>query len=197
MRKYIFGAAVFVILLGAVAGIFAVIYESNPEVEIRSPYVSQLDSPVRGLDSEEVNDLLNGRGAGFARSAELNGVPGPRHVLDMQQELELSPEVTEQFEAIFVQMQSQAKVFGEEIIHKESLLSRGFAAGTLSETEMREQVEELAILYGELRATHLQAHFHTEPLLSAKQVDQYNTLRGYTNTSGQPMPGNHPQHQGH
>lgn len=38
-----------------------------------SPYVEQLDSSVRGLSSEEVDNLLKGKGAGYARMAELNG----------------------------------------------------------------------------------------------------------------------------
>jgi hypothetical protein len=52
----------------------------------RSPYVGQLNSPVRGLSSQEVDDMLNGRGAGYARTAELNNYPGPRHVLDLKHE---------------------------------------------------------------------------------------------------------------
>ena len=41
----------------------------------RSPYVAQQNSPVRGLSAQEVDDLLAGRGAGYARTAELNNYP--------------------------------------------------------------------------------------------------------------------------
>ncbi|MBE9020027.1 hypothetical protein IQ272_28645, partial [Chroococcidiopsidales cyanobacterium LEGE 13417] len=30
----------------------------------RAPYVDELSSPIRGLSTREVDDLLNGRGAG-------------------------------------------------------------------------------------------------------------------------------------
>ncbi|MCV4784044.1 DUF305 domain-containing protein, partial [Escherichia coli] len=52
-----------------------------------SPYVAQLESPVRGLSAQEVEDLLAGRGAGYARTPELNGHPGPAHVLEFKEQL--------------------------------------------------------------------------------------------------------------
>jgi hypothetical protein len=52
----------------------------HPGGIVPSPYVPELASPVRGLSAQEVDDLLNGRGAGYARTAELNGYPGPRHM---------------------------------------------------------------------------------------------------------------------
>jgi Spy/CpxP family protein refolding chaperone len=161
--------------------------------DLTSPYVSQLDSPVRGLSAQEVDDLLNGRGAGYARSAELNGYPGPRHVLDMKEEINLSPEVAGQIEVIFAQMEAKTKALGHEIVQREMALSQAFAENSLSEAEMQAEVEALARLYGQLRAGHLQAHFQTKPLLSAEQLAQYNELRGYTGTS---VPPNH-QHMQH
>jgi len=38
---------------------------------------------------------------------------------------------------------------------------------------------ELALLYGELRKTHLQAHLQINPLLSTEQIKKYNQIRGY------------------
>ena len=40
-----------------------------------------MSSPIRGLSEQEIDDLTNGRGMGLARAAELNGYPGPLHVL--------------------------------------------------------------------------------------------------------------------
>lgn len=157
----------------------------------RSPYVEQLGSQVRGLSKQEVDDLLNGRGAGYARSAELNSYPGPRHVLDLKQKLNLSPKQTQQIEAVFKQMQVQAKQLGQEIIKREAKLSTAFNSKTISEAEMKSQTENLAQLYGQLRATHLQAHLQIKPLLSAKQVAEYNKLRGYTNAAIHSKPSQH------
>lgn len=41
------------------------------------PYANQPESPIRGLSPQEVDDLLNGRGAGYARMAELKAIQAP------------------------------------------------------------------------------------------------------------------------
>lgn len=80
--KYLFiGIAIYLI---SVTTVFAQQHQHGEQHNnFRSPYVEKLDSPVRGLSSEEVANLLNGKGAGYARTAELNGYPGLRHVLDL------------------------------------------------------------------------------------------------------------------
>jgi hypothetical protein len=145
----------------------------------RSPYVAQTASPVRGLSAREVDDLLNGRGAGFARSAELNGYPGPRHVLDLDAALTLSPSQRAQVDAIFARMQAEAKRLGAEIVERERHVSGAFAAGHMSPEMLSAQTRELGLLYAELRATHLRAHLQTKPILTKTQVARYNALRGY------------------
>ena len=193
-KKYLIYLSI--IMIVGLSGTGVLWYLTPPPAEIPSSYVSQLDSPVRGLSVQEVDDLLNGRGAGYARSAELNSYPGPRHVLDMQQTLDLSPEIVSQVETIFNYMEASAQKLGREIVQGEAELSQGFAERTLSETEMQVQVEELARLYGQLRATHLQAHFQTRPLLSAQQIDVYNFLRGYVSDAASTKSDGH-QHVAH
>lgn len=161
-----------------------------------SPYVSLLDSPIRGMSPEEIKDLETGAGAGFARAAEVNGYPGPRHVLDLKQELALSPDQENQIQAIFEQMLAEAEQLGQEIVQREAQFSAAFAAGTISEAGLQAQTQQLALLYGQLRAAHLQAHLQTTPLLLAEQIAAYNTLRGYTGAEDQPAPGVD-AHQGH
>jgi Spy/CpxP family protein refolding chaperone len=155
-----------------------------------------LDSPVRGLSAQEVDDLLNGRGAGYARTAELNNYPGPRHVLDLKKELDLSSDQEKQIQAIYEQMHAEAEQIGQEIVQREAQFSAAFAGGIISEAGLQAQTEQLALLYGQLRAAHLQAHLQITPLLSAEQIAAYNTLRGYTSAGGQPTSAGH-QHQSH
>jgi hypothetical protein len=175
-------------------GVILFLKQSNQTA--RSPYLEQLDSPVRGLSAQEVDDLLNGRGAGYARTAELNNYPGPRHVLDMKQELDLSTDQVQQIQVAFEQMQAKAKQVGQEIIQREAQFSATFVNRTISETDLQEQTKALALLYGQLRAIHLEAHLKITPLLSVEQITTYNTLRGYTGVSGRPASDPH-QHQNH
>ena len=152
----------------------------------RSPYAGQQLSEIRGLNAQEIDDLRNGRGAGYARTAELNSYPGPRHVLDLGHELNLSAEQARQVELVFRQMEADAQRLGHEILRREAQLSNAFGGRSISEADLQAQVSGLASLYGELRAVHLRAHLAITPLLSDEQIARYNALRGYAGTPGQP-----------
>ncbi|MEB3233496.1 MAG: hypothetical protein VKJ64_20985, partial [Leptolyngbyaceae bacterium] len=132
----------------AVAPHLAVFGQTTP-----SPYSDQIPSPVRGLSAEEVDNLLNGRGAGYARMAELNNYPGPAHVLELQDQLELSPEQIQAIETIFQRMNTKAKEIGQTIVEQEQALSVAFASNTITSTALQTHIQALAELYGELRLT--------------------------------------------
>lgn len=144
-----------------------------------SPYVAQMASPVRGLSAQEVADLRAGRGMGYARMAELHSYPGPRHLLDLQKELQLSADQIAAIRTTFVTMEQQAQILGQQIISAEEQLGVAFASQQLDETMLQNQVMQLAELYGQLRLVHLHAHLEVTPLLTTTQIAAYNELRGY------------------
>ena len=123
---------------------------------------------------------MNGRGAGYARTAELNSYPGPLHVLELEEQLQLSPAQRQKIRAVFKKMNTQAKEIGKEIVEREHVLSTAFSNGEINSTDLETQTQSLATLYGNLRATHLEAHLEITPLLSVEQVATYDRLRGYT-----------------
>jgi len=131
------------------------------------------------LSAMEVDDLLNGRGMGLARAAELSGYPGPRHVLDLAGELSLSEPVARETQAIFERMQVAAKKIGAEIVALESELGRAFIERTIDAPTVDARTREIAGREGELRAVHLRAHVELTALLSPQQIAAYNALRGY------------------
>ncbi|HXH46834.1 MAG TPA: hypothetical protein VNK51_23725 [Bradyrhizobium sp.] len=50
-----------------------------------------LDSrPIKALSLQQIDDLRAGRGMGLALAAELNGYPGPSHVLELRDRLGLT-----------------------------------------------------------------------------------------------------------
>ena len=151
----------------------------EPPADAQSPYVSQLSGPVGGLSAGEVEDLLAGRGAGFARSAELNGYPGPRHALDMAEHLSLDAGQRTRIAAIFGAMQADAKRLGREIVDRERALADAFSRHAISEADLRVRVDTLAVLYGRLRGRHLVAHVETTALLTPEQIARYGEMRGY------------------
>jgi hypothetical protein len=56
-----------------------------------SPYAGEEQRVIKSLSPEEIESLKAGAGMGFAKLAELNGFPGPKHVLELAGRLELSP----------------------------------------------------------------------------------------------------------
>ncbi len=56
---------------------------------------AQSAPPPKALSASDVQALDEGRGMGTAKPAELNGYPGPMHVLQLAAELELSREQRE------------------------------------------------------------------------------------------------------
>lgn len=145
----------------------------------RSPYADQKLSEIRSLTVVELEQLRTGEGMGFARAAELNHYPGPRHVLDLADALTLSAEQHAGVTEIFESMQKEARRIGAEIIEAERNLGLRFEHQHIDSTALRSATERLGALYGELRYVHLAAHLATTRLLDAHQVADYDRLRGY------------------
>jgi hypothetical protein len=144
-----------------------------------SPYIGQEGRAIKALSAEEVQAYLSGEGMGFAKAAELNHYPGPRHVLDLADKLQLSTEQRGKTQAIFHKMKSEAVNLGKQIVEKEALLDSRFAGGTISDAELKQLLAEIADLQGKIRATHLQAHLAQRQLMTADQIKYYDALRGY------------------
>lgn len=162
-------------------------------VGLAAPVQAQHESPsrhaeagsdeVKTLTPAEVADLRAGAGMGMARPAELNGLPGPRHVLDLADSLRLTAPQRRQVEAVFEEMSEAARELGARIIEAEKTLDRAFAAGAEPET-LEAVVTDVASLRGALRWTHLRAHLRTAEILSPHQRHEYDRLRGYGEHGG-------------
>ena len=185
------------LIILAVAGVAASFQLQASHQDKKSPYTQQISSPVRGLSAQEVDDLLNGRGAGYARMAELNSYPGPLHVLELKEQLNLPVAQVQQIESVFQSMNAEAKRIGAEIVERERMLSTAFADDNITSVEVQAQTDSLADLYGELRATHLKAHLEITPMLSSEQILAYNTLRGYSDSKGNHGGSHSGTHHGH
>ncbi|MDH3251569.1 MAG: Spy/CpxP family protein refolding chaperone [Ignavibacteria bacterium] len=144
-----------------------------------SPYTEIEQREIKALSSQQTADYRAGRGMGFALAAELNGYPGPKHVLELAEDLDLSPAQHAQMSALFDSMQSAARKLGEKIVRAEHALDAEFANETVSRKGLERAVVEIGRLNGELRSVHLAAHLETRTLLTQQQVEKYVALRGY------------------
>ena len=147
-----------------------------------SPYAGEQTRAIKALSPTQIDDLRAGRGMAMALAAELNGYPGPAHVLEWADALQLTPAPHQETSSLLAQMNAQARTLGEEVIQAEAALDGLFSNGhRLDEQTMVGAVERAALAQGRLRAAHLSYHLAMAKLLTAEQRSRYNVLRGYTN----------------
>lgn len=172
-------AALVSALVSAVVAVPVAAQHDHGSHDHTSPYVDFLDRDIKALSAEEVEGLRSGMGMGFALAAELNGHPGPRHVLDMAPMLSLTDEQRTATQAVFDEMDAAARTIGEEIVALERELDQAFAGATLTETRLGEVVGAIAEAQGRLRIVHLRAHLQMLPILTDEQRAAYDRARGY------------------
>jgi hypothetical protein len=129
---------------------------------------------------------------GYARAAELNHYPGPRHVLELVDSLALDGDQIDRVKEIHRGMKTRAVELGAVIVERERSLDRLFASGVADIAGVTDRVLEIARLEGELRGVHLAAHVETRAVLTEGQTARYDHLRGY-----QDEPTGHPHGEGH
>jgi Spy/CpxP family protein refolding chaperone len=160
-----------------------------------SPYQGQERRAVKSLAEAEVADLLAGRGAGFAKAAELNGVPGPAHLLEMKTEIALTAQQEARIEAVRKRMQAEAVALGRRLVDLETELNAAFAAGTATKEGLGDLLTAIASVERDLRFAHLAAHLETPAIVTPEQILTYNRLRGYATAAdpcAQPPAGHDP-----
>lgn len=144
-----------------------------------SPYMGQEARDIKALSQQQVDDYLKGAGMGYAKAAELNRYPGPRHVLDLSNDLELSDEQIARTQALFDAMKSEAMVLGQQLVAKEQDLDRRFASSSIDPPTLSELLAQISVLQARIRFVHLNAHLQQRPLLTVHQMRRYEQLRGY------------------
>jgi hypothetical protein len=110
----------------ATIALFGLVDSASGAEKGRSAYVGQQSRDIKAL-SGDIAALRSGDGMGLAKAAELNGYPGPRHVLALLRELRLSDTQAAQVTAIRDRMSAAARPLGDELIDRERSLDQLFA----------------------------------------------------------------------
>lgn len=147
--------------------------------EHHSAYQGQENREIKSLSEREIEGLRTGKGLGLAKAAELNGLPGPKHVLELKKELNLTGEQESKMVDLFSEMKEESTALGMKLLQKEKELEAFFQSENPSEEKMTKIVAAIANIRGMLRATHLKFHLRTPKILTQHQVKQYFQLRGY------------------
>jgi hypothetical protein len=95
---------------------------------------------------------------GFAKAAELNHYPGPKHVLELAEPLHLTAQQRLQTVKIFQFMQQEAIRPGTLLVEEERRLDSRFATQTVTEAVLEKVTSAMARYQGQLRQVHLRTH---------------------------------------
>src|SRR5881227_2554415 len=106
-------------------------------VHAQTPYAGMQTRPIKALSEQQVADLGAGRGMGLALAAELNGYPGPSHVLELADKLELSADQRGRIKALFDSMKAEAVPLGSKLIEQEADLDKQFATRTVTPESLK------------------------------------------------------------
>ncbi len=170
--------------------VFAQSYDGN-HVASPSVYAGEETRLIKSLSEQDLEEIARGGGWGLARAAELNGVPGPTHLLELGNEIGLTEQQRSDLEVIRAQMQADVMTAGERFVAAEQALDAAFQQGAPDAEALERLVAEAGQALAALRLVHLNAHLLTLPLLTDAQVIQYSVLRGYSDDPCASVPEGH------
>lgn len=156
-----------------------------------SPYAGMQTRAIKSLSDADIEELHRGGGWGLALPAELNGMPGPAHVLELKDELPLSAPQTDAVQRLFEAMRAQAIAAGKRLIEAEAAIEQAFASRKVDHDSLRGLLGEAESARTELRFIHLSRHYETAALLRPEQIARYNVLRGYADDPCDAAPEGH------
>jgi Spy/CpxP family protein refolding chaperone len=143
------------------------------------PYATHETREIKALSDDEAKQYLSGAGMGYAKAAELNHFPGPMHVLELADALQLSADQRRAVKALMDEHKAQARAIGARLVESERALEVLFRRPDVPQQALADAVKQAALLQGEYRLSHLETHRRMKPLLTAEQVAKYDALRGY------------------
>lgn len=145
-----------------------------------SKYAGQENRTIKSLSKSDIDELRRGGGWGLAKSAELNGVPGPAHLLELRNEIPLLEQQISTITGIYDQMKLEAAEQGELLIALERRLGNHFQERTIDDESLRTLLGAIAEARRNLRYIHLATHLKMPKILTQAQIERYNALRGYS-----------------
>jgi len=164
----------FFILLAALLAPIPVLAEN-----FTSKYLGEEARAIKSLSPDDIRELKSGSGWGMAKAAELNGVPGPAHILEMKDRIGLTDKQKQEIEQLYAGMKAEAIPLGEKLIRLEGELNQKFTNRTINSSLLESYIQQIAQVRARLRLVHLSTHLKTPDILTGEQIDLYNQLRGY------------------
>jgi hypothetical protein len=172
--------------IAACAVVILTALSSTAMAQSSQPYSGMQSRPIKALSDQQVADLRAGRGMGLALAAELNGYPGPSHLLELSDRLGLTSDQHSALKEMFDAMKAETISIGETLIVQEQRLDRLFAEKTVSAEQLKEATKDIGETQARLRNAHLSYHLQARAILQLSQIRQYAELRGYGSERQEP-----------
>ena len=157
----------------------------------QKPYAGMQNRAIKSLSDNDINELRRGGGWGLALAAELNGMPGPSHLLELKDKIPLASYQVDKTQVLLDEMRKAAIPTGERLIAAEKALESAFASGKVDESSLRRLLAEAESTRSELRFIHLSQHYKTVQFLKPEQIKRYSILRGYADDPCENIPAGH------
>ncbi|KRP93302.1 MULTISPECIES: Spy/CpxP family protein refolding chaperone [Bradyrhizobium] len=157
---------------------------STAGAQSSQPYAGLEKRPIKALSQQQIDDLRAGRGMGLALAAELNGYPGPSHVLELSDRLGLTADQRAEVQRLFDAMKQEAVPLGNKLVEQERALEDLFSSRRVTSEALKTSIGAIAETQGQLRESHLKYHLSTAAVLDQSQMQRYAELRGYQRPDG-------------
>jgi hypothetical protein len=144
----------------------------------KSTYAGEESREIKALSAQEQRAWIEGQGAGFAKAAELNSYPGPMHVLEHAQQLELTTSQQTEARALMEAHKLQGRALGAELVETERQLDQLFRTKRATAATVTGLTQQIGTLQARIRASHLNTHLDQTAMLRPGQIAAYDRLRG-------------------
>jgi hypothetical protein len=151
-----------------------------PSATAQQPYAGQQERGIKALSAQDQQDWLDGKGMGLAKAAELNGYPGPMHVLEHASALSLSSQQQDASGKLMAAHKAAVRSLGHRLVAAEQALDEAFRRGTARDEDVNRLTQQIGVLQARIRAEHLRTHIAQTTLLRPEQIARYQQLRGYS-----------------
>lgn len=152
---------------------------TSSAISPQTPYAGQQFRKIKALSDNEVDDILKGKGMGLAKTAELNGYPGPMHTLEFSKELKLSHDQQLQTQKLLDEHKQDVRALGKKLIELEQQLDIAFANKSINTSLLETMMHQIGLVQAEIRMAHLKTHLQQTKILTPEQIELYASLRGY------------------
>jgi hypothetical protein len=145
-----------------------------------SSYSGEETREIKALSAQEQRAWMEGQGAGLAKAAELNGYPGPMHVLELASDLGLSASQQNETRALMEHHKAEVRQLGAALVEAERQLDDLFKTRRASAASVSALTQKIGNLQMQIRTSHLITHLDQTKMMRPDQVATYDRLRGYS-----------------